>query len=421
MKKFKSIFLFLTMVFVIAGCKDAVADKVVTKPSNSDSVVIENEESSLKIGELYNKLKESQGSEVATQYLVNAIIELELNIATDVEMQELYEKRVEAKLLEFTKDSSYFSFGLFDEEKLYNALTSQGYNVVCNYADEDGKFGPRYDLDRDLEVVQYLLCDYEDYVAKEIKNQVLVELLQEQYILDILMEENADLITRRRPRRIEYFTISREDFDKSNTFMKEAAASLMNGKTFEDLEESWNQKLLEEIKEDYDKIGTSDDFSGANLMKFGFMDGKFINVEDGKMYHDRQVYETSKTFSAIITTNNKGDLSENLASSILNADVIENRTVTIGQDNYLVDLRTHGDINEDDILILDPDKNVYYFIKVSLIDFEDEAEVREVVELMRDTQTSKEDVLEHYIGKYNISVHDEEIYEYLQMLYPAIF
>ena len=423
MRKINKIILAVAMVFMVSGCSDEVVEIMRAEPTGINDNLAANIGSGVEsfvLNDIYKDLRDSDDNTTATKKIMEIISELELDLLNSPELSALYDKRVDEALAVFTTNEGYYVDGVFSEEVLVRGLRASKYDIVCN-----GEYGPSYDLVEDLKIDQYLLCDYSDYVEKTLRSEILFDLLQEKYILETVMENDEDFITSKKVRSVEYFKLSRGDDNEALDFMTAAVEKLLNGDTFADLAQDWYDTKLALIDEDYAKISTENDDNFENFYKFVFDGKNYRTLSEGLKEMKREVYREELFDSLILTSEtNKANqaISESLLNIILSDTLLETKAVQIGSDYYLVSPLATGTFDEGDSIIYDSAKSNYLFIKVSIINEESSPEmIRDAVELLKENSKTLKDFTTHYLNKYEIDIHDEDLYIYLTEAYPTIF
>ncbi len=424
MKKISKIILTIMMIFLVGGCnKDEEVAKLNANPTGNDSSLVNNAGAGVNVGTLnalYQDLRDQDGGIYATKKIFDIIAELELDLVNDEELTAVYEERVQKKLSEFTENNKYFVNGVFSEELLVRDLTLKLYDINC----DDG-YGPIYNESGE-KIETYLVCDYSDYVEKVVKSKVMTTLLSEKYIKEVLMENQPSLLTNKKLRHVEYFTLP---YDSANSdaldFMTAAIAKIVSGKTFNDLADDWYATKIAKINEDYAKIGTEDDKDFALYYDFAYDGTNYRTVEEGLLAKKREVYADKLVHDFIINVDcNKSllPLSPNLLELILNKDVLTAKTFKIGNDYYLVSPLVTGTPDANDIIVFDSAKSQYVFVKVRVLDEESpEGDIKLAVEKLAYNQVLIKNYFTHYLGEYKVSIHDEDLHNYLKEKYPTIF
>ena len=129
----------------------------------------------------------------------------------------------------------------------------------------------------------------------------------------------------------------------------------------------------------------------------------------------------------IITSDSSEILNSTIFERILSENVLSEKSYKTYKSNgcyYLVSQFAGSSIDASDIRITDLDNNKYYIVKVDVVTNESNADlVYEAVKVLATNSSLVSNSLNYYLEqeKNNISVHDEEIYEYLRTQYADIF
>lgn len=426
MKKLLKLLLTVSMVFIVSGCSNEI-DTITANPTGVDENLVSGAGEDVSVGTLdliYQDLRDADGGVVATQKMLDIIAELELDLANNPTLSAIYDARIQSKLLELASSDSYLDDnGVFSERLLVRDLQASLYNISC-----DSCYGPTYD-ENNLKIEQTLLCDYTDYINKVLKSEVLTDLLKEQYIYDVKMADNSELIASRDVREVEYFAIP---YTSGSTdaldFMTTAIAELVAGKTFDELAQEWYDKQITDLEEEYAKISTEDDENYSIYYQFAYNSntGVYYNsLEDGLLALKQKIYQNQYVNSFVFNSNDDRsnmEISETLLDLIASETVLSDNVFQIGSDYYLVSPLATGTIDENDVIVYDSTNAQYMFIKVSVIDeTSSEEDIRTAVADIKQVSSLVKNYVTYYLDKYEISVHDEDLYNYLQTQYPTIF
>ncbi len=435
-KGLKGLGLSLCAMMLLTGCsckKDDSDNSVKANIKDGDSNILSGlteGTANINLQALYDDLKSELGNEAAADKLLDLIASSVLNSGEDAdEWTARYETKKEEKLLELTKDNTYFVDGEFNEELLYKTLKAQTYNITCPATGT--KFGPTYKDSDKLFVYKYLLCDYSDYVDRALRLEILTELLNEKYVYDKVFKDKSNLLDTKKTRVVEYIAIDKST-EGSFDFINDAVKKIVDeGATLEEIGKLWEDRLIGDIEEDYKKINTKDDSTGKLMKEFtnGYQYDKSVGLRLKKL----DVYSNNIYTKATINSDNKGSLPQVLLDRIMSENVLNqdaDKTYKINDKYYLVSPLATGDIDANDIRITDTSNgSKYYLISVDVIGsslLEDAAKkdvVYEAVKLLATNQSLVKDSINYYLeqNKNNISIHDEEIYVYLKTQYEDIF
>lgn len=435
MRKSKIIGLSLCALIALTGCScNKNKDNSVNANINNGEVELmsglKEGVNSVTLEEIYNNLKAESGNTVAANKLLEIIADIVLSDAT---WQSRYDEKIEEKLLELTKNSDYQVDGEFNEELLVEALKAQLYNVTCT----DNNYGPTY-KENGITVDKYLLCDYTDYADKALKLEVLKELLNEKYVYDKVLVDKPNILSTKKARLVEYIELDSTKEDAFKFFTDKTNELIVDDSTLtlEDISEEWRQKFLDEIDEEYAKIGTKEDSSGSifanytgtcTYKKNENVDSYSCDKEVGLRFKRKEIYDSKYHNKVTITSDNKDILNSTLIERLLSENVLEEsagKTIKINDSYYLVSPLAGSNIDATDIRITDTVNKKYYIVKVEVINAESSEDLKyEAVKVLAKNTSLVSDSINYYLeqNKNKISVHDEEIYTYLKTLYSNIF
>jgi len=424
MKKSKIIGLSLCALMALTGCscnkeKDNSVKANINNGETELMSGLKEDVDSVTLEEIYNNLKAESGNSVAANKLLEIIADIVLSDAT---WQSRYEEKIEEKLLALVENTAYQIDGEFNEELLVEALKAQLYNVTCT----DNNYGPTY-KENGITVDKYLLCDYTDYANKALKLEVLKELLNEKYVYDKVLVDKPNILSTKKARLVEYIELDSTKKDAFKFFTDKTNELIADDSTLTlvDISEEWRQKFLDEIDEEYAKIGTKDDSSGSIWETYT---GSYsYDKTVGLRLKRKEIYDSKYYNNVTITSDSKDILNSTLVERLLSDNVLEStagKTIKINDSYYLVSPLAGSNIDATDIRITDTVNKKYYIVKVEVIDAESNDDLKyEAVKVLAKNTSLVSDSINYYLeqNKNNISVHDEEIYTYLKTLYSDIF
>lgn len=416
-------------IALLAGCTKSDDDGIKANINNGTENVFEglkDNVDNITLQQLYDDLKDSSGNVQVANKLVETISDLVLN---DNTWKVRYETKMNEKLLELAKKETYEDDnGVFSEELLVRDLKSKLYSVTCDV----DNYGPTFTDATKTVIDQYTLCDYTDYKNKALKLEVLTELLNEKYVYDKVLKDKPTLIDTKKTRTIEYITLDSSNED-ADDFIKEAVNKIKSGSTLESIKDEWVEKLIKEVQDKYQKINTIDDKDGAIFKEFT---NEFnYSKEEGLRLKKKDIYDGVYYGKQTINNDNKSVLNTTLVERILSDNILDEtvrKTIKINDKYYLVSPLAAGSVDETDIRLNDTTNKKYYIVRVELMpkyaDLTDEEKITnesiyEAVKLLASNSTLVSDSVKYYLEQYknDISIHDEDVYNYLKTQYSSIF
>lgn len=397
MKHVNKIAAILALSLLSVGCNNE--EKINQITHGPEKVVIVDENSQIKVTDLqtlFDNLfyKTNNGPAMAVEVVMQHIAELE--IAENNRSGEI-ETRINEKLVDIAKNTSYLFDGKFDEELLAADLNRQGFLVTCTNGHSDD--------------VEDLKCDYTDYKQRNLRKSVLREMLNEQYILD----EKATLIRDRRIREVEYISLTYTDKTKNKAIelMADFETRLLENPNldFEEFATEWKDYRKSLIDEEVAKIGTDQDKDKTILNKYTSNNAYSIErgVELAKKAIDDVELVVKKTLSF---TSSNSQFDSNTNNKIRNNEyrvIDEVRFVT-----------AHYEDDKDGSIVINYSTNSQYQI-IRVLDVidntsEDASKIK-AARLLAQTSTNVRDAVKHYLEKYNVTVHDQTVADYLKGSY----
>lgn len=426
-KLLKGLGLSLCAVLLLAGCscnKDE-DNSVKANISNGENKIVsglKNDAKDYDLQDVYDALKATNANQTTANKLIEILGDLE--IMSNPTWKTRYNAKLTEKLKELVENETYFEDGEFSENLLKTVLRSKLYDVTC-VAGEDKE-----------PLTDELTCDYSDYITKEINVELITELLKEKYVYDEVLKNKQDLLTSKKIRVVEYISLSssHEDVvtfinDEVNKLGTEVEQNKKYG--LADIAAAWEAKLLAEVVTDSEKIGTDEDSSFTQLKDF--TGGYYYDVSEGLKIKEKAIKDKDYYNRVVITSDSNSILNSTLIERILSSDIVSentDKTYNVEGVNYVVNPLADSKIDRNDIIIKDTSNGLYYVVSVKVIDAatNDGSEqgnelVYDAVKVLATNTSLVSNNLNYYLekNKTNISVHDEEIYEYLKTLYPTIF
>lgn len=431
----------LLSTLVLAGCSCDKKDlKNVSKIENNADGLLGNltdEASKYTLQDVYNALIASDtGNKVIADKLVEFIGNevLKLNDSKS-EWKPRFDALIEEKLKEKAESSDYLVQGEFSEKYMIDALKAEGYAITCAAGVDYG-------------TVDNLACDYTDYINKSIKNSVISTLLKEKYIIDESIKDRKNLLTNKKIRDVEYFSVSsslESTYADLNVrdFMRSLRDKIANGDVvdFADVEKSLRDELKAIVKTEFDKIGTKDDYNQS--IASSYTNSYTQTAEVGYNKKLETIDNTNFAYNKLIGSDSSSTavVSANITSTLLSitnptsADFAK-KVVAVKDANdvthyYLIHSQAETNTEENKLKgILLPETSdsstyTYSIVRFSVInsDTVDADDIYQAAKLLASESTLASGALAHYVKEYkdSISVYDDDVYTYLSSLYPDVF
>ena len=427
----------LLSTLLLAGCSCNKEDEIpnVSRMENSDDLFLkvgDNAIDTYSVADIYDALI---ASNAGNKVIANKIIEFIANEVLDLDNPESvwvarYDAIVAEKLEELANSGSYLVKGEFSEEYMVTILRADGYSIpACT------TYGTAEDL----------ACDYTDYVNKNIKVDALSTLLKEKYIQDVTLEERASILTTKKIRNVEYFTISSSvdstysDFS-SRDFMRNLRTKIANNEVvdFEVVEQELKAQLKEIVDKEYAKIGTSADYNKSIMADYtnkytqdksvGYQ-AKLDEIENGE-YSFQKLISADSGASAVVSESITSLLLSitDVTSSAFSRNVVAVKDANDETCYYLVSANAGQVVDASDVLLsstADSSTYTYSVVKFRVINSstEDETDLYNAVKLLAKESTLGNGAVAYYLkeNKSKISVYDDDVKAYLTSLYPDLF
>lgn len=437
--KVLSMSLLLSTLFV-AGCSCNKDDKAnVSRMDNSGDALLNglsDQASNYTLLDVYNALiANNNGNTAVANKLVEIIAEEVLEFKNNEKpWKGRYEALVKEKLQEVAEADTYLVKGEFSEQYFVESLRADGYNITCANNVEYG-------------TPNSLKCDYTAYINKNIRVDVLSTLLKQKYILEETLEERKNVLTNKKIRDVEYFTITSsldseyEDFSARDFIRgvkdRIAKKEVVNFSGENGIEKELKDKLKEIVKAEKDKIGTSSDYSQSIAAEY--TNNYTQDVSVGYNAKLDAIDEVEYAFSKLISSDSEDAsvVSASITSTLLSitdpdSDDFKRKVVSVNDGTntyyYLVNANAGATVDASDVLLSETsDSSAYTYsivrFRVINADTTDETDIYNAVKLLASESTLGNGALAHYIEEKKdvISVYDDEVKAYLQTLYPDLF
>lgn len=422
--------LLASLVFAGCSCKKDDTKTNVSKISNGSAAVAQVGDKAIrsyKLSDFYDALiADDYGNKAVANKLVEFVASEVLEIGVEGSpWTSRYDELVKEALKEMAESESYLVKGVFSEEFMASSLRAEGYNIpACS------EYG----------TVEELKCDYIDVVNKNIKISALSTLLQQKYIQEVSLKDRANLLTTKKIRDVEYFTVS-SSLDSTYTdfsardFMRTLRSQIAAGEVTDlsTVEATLKAQLIEIVTKERDKIGTSEDYSKAIVTKY--TNNYTQSVQDGYDAKVKEINDVEYYFSKLISSDSASDavISGEITKTLLaindvTATQFSRNLIKVGDDYYLVNSNAGANVDVNDILLsstTDATTYTYSVVKFRIINSSttDESDLYSAVKLLSEESTLGSGALVHYLKEYKskINVYDDAVKTYLATLYPEIF
>lgn len=429
--------LLLSTLFV-TGCSCSKDDKVnVSRFENNENKVLSNLKngaSDYSLLDIYNALIAADyGNKAVANKLLELVAKdvLEFNSPTSP-WPARYETLVKERLKELAESGDYDVKGEFSEKYFVESLRAEGYNITC-------PAGVTYGTP------DQLACDYTAYENNVLKADVLSTLLKEKYIEEVTLVERKNVLTNKKIRDVEYLTFSSsldKEYDELSVrdFARKIRDDIAAKKEvkFDVVSNEFKQKLKDIIQDEVDKIGTDKDYN-KNIEK-EYTNTSTQDPEVGKMAKFDEIDKQEYNFNKVIGSDSEANevISEAITSTLLSitdpTDTSFSRKVIPVTDEkgntyyYLVNANAGSSIDASDVLLSetsDSSTYTYSIVRFRVInsDTTDSKDLYNAIKLLASKSTLANSALSHYVKEKKdvISVYDDEVYAYLQKLYPDVF
>ncbi len=374
----------------LVGCTSTInglagGDDPILSGAGEDVIVAE-------LQDLYEDAYTAVGKTALVNQILVRIAELE--IAEDSTRDAAYiNGRIDDKLLTAAKSSSYKVDNVFSEERFVLTLRNQGYTIPTPTA---------YSSDPEV-----LNADYSDYKTRKLRQDVLLEILNEEYVLD----EYATLFEITEIREVEYIYIDaativlNDEINQIQSYINDIRAD--GNVNLEDYADAWKTYKKNEIDVEAARIGTAADesksieskYTNSNsyTIAYGVERAKAL-IDNAEYYVNKVIINTDATFSTTVKNN-------------LFASTVASTLISIGDHHYLPSPN-----NAQSIYVADNSR--HYVIRVNVIDENSPlADKQEAAIVLAKTKLTTSTVVLHYLEKYSVSIHEQDLYDYIKESY----
>ncbi len=424
MKKLNKIMPLLLVASVLAGCGEngVSITNGDTKLINTSNETVSN----ISYQEFYDEVYEQAGGEIAGTAL---IYEVAKQVFKDSgRAQSEWNQRIEDAFEDFF-NTSYMSSSIFTEDLLVSSLRSKGYAITCPTSTFKGT---RSDLNGNS-LYSNLKCDYSSYIENYLNGSIALDLLKEEYLL----AEKQGYFKNKLIRSVQYFKFkpySYVDVDEYTTKFEDFIARINttdlsiivndpNG-----LDKMWRDYMLDHELQNYAKVDPTKSTIYADnyvdIFNLDVLEGDEKNeIEDLiKTYsndnqtsfakgHEIQlrVLDNAKYFYEDVGANEGATLIDPLIDELL---FKSGSKLALNSNGFL--LATSG---SDSIVIKGSDA-YYYIVKVKVIDANSSNEDKKLgAKALAKNSANTRNAVQYYLNKYNVTVHEDSLYSYLDEIY----
>ena len=426
----------LLATLLVAGCSCDKSDlKNVSRIDNSSDKLLKVGDKAIgdyTVLDLYEALvRSTEGNKAVADKLVEFIANEVLELNDDKsEWLPRYNKLIDEAKVKLAESTAYVVNGEFSESYMVQSLRAEGYNIpACS------TYG----------TIEELKCDYTDYINKQVKISALSTLLKQKYILEETMEDRKNLLTNKKIRDVEYFTISSsldstyKDFNTRN-YVRDLRNKIAAGEEvdFALVSTDIKSQLEAIVTKEYEKIDTSDDYTKSIAADYT---NSFTQDKDvGYKAKLKTIADMEFNFNKLISSDSDkaSIVNEAITSAVLSVtdptSATFNRTVVAITDSkdvvsyYLINSNAGANANAGDILLSetsDSSTYTYSIVKFTVInsETEDKKEIYRAVELLANETTLGNSAVSFYVKEYKnkINVYDDDVKKYLSTLYPDVF
>ncbi len=470
MKK-KHILLSLAASFLLVGC----AGTIEAVPGNVDDNLVNFSGNSTEyfrndIQMIYDQLVDA-GTSNST--ILNAILKMiaedpEKGIFKDFTTEEHIQELCKEKMIDKVKSGSYDVNGLFQESKLISELKASLYDIKSVDGAEPNDNHLLLPTDEYDDIFNY---DYSDYIERNIRKDVVIQELTAKY----LFKEDYSSLRKSYARRVRYIALEEIEGHKGeaartltafiNKFVNNpqvtdfdldslariwtGVESTMTEDEIQFVNENGLYTLSDQIVDELAKIVEVDENGDPTLDEKGEYIMKGVKATDesleskytgsytypvrmGHILAERELAKTELVEDDLFIKNNGiNDLPSKITDRIFSNQI--NRT-----NGYLVSAPGKDDIkflvperveNNNDfaskIIHYDASSSTRYVVIVdavynSLTELDDKDAV-EIAEILAENSTNKRDSIIHYLKEFNIEIHDQAFYDYINSTYSEVF
>lgn len=399
---------------------------VTTTIENYDEPILEGIDiSNNTLLEIYKQLvSDDIKGKIANDKLVEFVANEVLDLANNPIWKARYNNIIKCELENLMTNEDYYYNNIFDEDIMRSYLLAQGYKIVAK-SDESTIY------------IDDLVYDYTDYINKKLNRKALTTLLKEKYVYDVLMSENSDFILSNYIKSVEWISLSTlvdndyEGFSVKSSF-ESIRDRIVNNEVidFTTIQEELYVALKKIVEIEYNKIGTSIDYSGKIKSEYSNYGSQSPYI--GYQKKLKKVEEINISNSEIISKNTNVNIIDEIISSVIStiSDPTDNsfykKIIPITDNNlyyYLVSPLVIDNISEDDILLTETltDGLVSYsIVRFKVLDKDsNEDDIYDAVKLLSQELVNDKDLINYYIDILNleINVYDDVTNIYLDYIY----
>lgn len=380
--------------------------------------------------QLFDKTYAAEGPKHAFDQLV---VEMGKKAAKDASRSdESIQKRVNKLFYEeVSTASTYLTDSKFDEEKLSVLLATKGYQpgTCTDKSFYKGLVGNQADFYNKLK------CDYAPYKKATIETNVYKAILNEEYILN----EKKDLFKNKEIRQVESFiykaskTSIETEYNKIFGDMINSQLDTVeeaNALSFETLTNAdnktmtqiWKDQLVKEVEADIAKIASNDaaisESERKTLIEKYTSSGAYT-LAYGKQLELDKIAKQTFTDKKVVT-NDDVPFDATINKFLFKVEEEETTSGGVTTPGLFKGVMLPSIADKDSFI--NTASGSVYFIKVKVINEKTEdLELRRLgAEALAKNSANVSKAVESYLKKYNVSYHDQDLYDYVIQQYPSL-
>jgi len=391
--------------------------------------------------EVYDTVRGNQGETAIYNKLIEKIAEKEIVKAGRwnelcSRIQEKIDDMVEDNYTDiiwnnYTIDAKEEDYEDVDERKLLNYYRAEGYTIGDP---NDQTIGYPSNYWNASEVLKADSKYVNTYISTTLKSEVLSSMLNEQFIHD---NKNNSLYKTKQLRLLEYvyvdFNSKYDSYDDITKFDK----GLQDGTyTLEKIAEEWKAHKKQVIDSNAQKAGTSEDTDSKYYTEFSSCGGSVEQCAKEKMHEiDKTEYYTEPK----IYTNSDSPLLSSMTTTLFSSnldytdeDDVYTYTNDSGEKTYYLKSQSDVELGANSLINVDTSTNNYYFVRFVKVEninptekdakystdlesatYEGQTVAYSIAQSLATTASNYSNCIIYYLELYNVTIHDDEFYQYL--------
>lgn len=392
--------------------------------------------------DVFDTIRNGQGEAAIYNQVIEKIAEKEIKKANRWEelcsrIQEKIDDLIEDNYTDvnwndYSIDAKEEDYLEVDDKKLLNYYRAEGYtigNPSDNTITHDSKYWSAADvLSENSEYTN-------TYISKTLKSEVLLSMLNEQFIHD---NKANSLYKTKQLRQLEYVYVDFDSKYDSYDDIVKFDKGLQDGTyTLESIETAWKEHKKEVIDANAQLAGTDKDVDSKYYTEFSACGGsveqcakeKMRAIDETEYYSEPKIY--TSTDSPLLASMTDTLFSSNLEYEDTD-DVFVREDKDTGKKYYYLKSQSDVELGANSLINVDTSTNNYYFVRFVIVDninptdenseysadlekpvYDGQSIEYAIAQALATSASNYSNCIIYYLSSYNFEAHDDAFYQYI--------